>query len=156
MTQNNRTTSVSFELKDITINFPHLGQAWTPSFDGVTSSPQWSIQVTDMDIEDAEVLKELGVSLQETEEGPALNLRAYVTNARGEPTEFNVYDGEFNEMSLEDRSRIGYGSRGHVVGYLYKNNFGGVTMRMTDVVITELVERDGGNRVDSIKKRLGM
>ena len=148
--------AVAFDLKDVTLNFPRLGKAWTPSFEGQTDSPQWSVQVLELDEESLMTLEEIGVALQDTDKGKALNLKAYVTNSKGLPTEFNVFDSEMNEMSVEDRETIGYGSKGHICGYLYKNNYGGVSMRMTDIVITEKVERTQMTRVETIKKRLGL
>ena len=148
--------AVAFDLKDVTINFPRLGKAWTPTFEGQTDSPQWSLQALNLGEEAESILEEVGVSLQDTDDGKGLNLKAYVTNSKGLSTEFNVFDSEMNEMSLEDRETIGYGSKAHICGYLYNNAHGGVSMRMTDVIITEKVERTQLTRAEQIKKRLGL
>ena len=153
-TRNGR--AVAFELQNVTFNFPRLGKAWTPQFENGTSSPQCSVQMHNIPTDDIETLRELGVAITETPEGePAVNVRAFVTNAAGVTNDFCVYDSEFNKMTMKDRARIGQGSKGHVFGYLYNNQFGTVSFRMTDIVVTDLVEYTPMNRIDSLKARLG-
>lgn len=158
MTTLNTATAktVAFELKDVTVNFPRLGKAWTPRFADGVDGPQWSLQAQGLNEEDAAMLEELGVTLVDTDEGRAVNLKAYTQNSRGEANEFMVYDSELNEMTAEQRETVGYGSKAHVLGYMFVNSHGTVSLRMTDVVVEELVERQPMSRADSVKARLGL
>ena len=153
------TRAIPFQLKNVAFNFPRLAKAHSPRFENNIDGPQFSVQVLfndecAEDMEAYQTLKDIGVSMTEFEGIKALNLKAYVTNARGEPNDFKVYDSELNELSIEERETIGRGSEGHIVGYMYKNAHGSVSVRMTDLVVTFLNERTEMSRVERIRAQL--
>ena len=159
-TQVNTNKAITFTLKNVEFHYVHLAQPITPTFADGQAGPQWSVQVRGIDQETAMDLKELGaaVSYHEETETFSTTLKQYTQTAKGKANELNVFDGNFEEIPMDTRETIGYGSKGHVAGYMYAyNNVSGtgVALRMTDVVITELVEKVEESKEDRMKRLFG-
>lgn len=157
-THNARATS--FSLKDVTFHYVNLANPITPSFTDGIDGPQWSVQVRDINEDAAMDLKELGLPIKyDTELSTfVMSLKQYTQNAKGVAQSLNVVDGDYEDIPMETRETIGFGSKGHLAGffYTYNNDSGtGISARMTDVVINELVVKTVESKEERFARLFG-
>ena len=156
----NNSRAVTFALKNVELHYVALGTPVTPAFSDGSGGPQWSLMAKGIDPEAAMDLKEAGVAIQYDEETEvfSLNLKQYTQTTKGKANSVNVFDADGNDIPMETRETIGMGTKASVAGYFYtyNNDSGsGVAARLTDVLVTELVERQEESKEDRIKRLFG-
>ena len=158
ITQNTR--AISFTLKNVELHYVSLGTPFNPTFADGSGGPQWSLMAKGISQEVAMDLKEAGVAVHyDTEtEVFSLNLKQYTQTVKGKANTVNVFDSEGNELPMETRETIGMGTKAHVAGYFYayNNESGtGISTRLTDVMVNELVEKKEETKEERIKRLFG-
>lgn len=161
LTTTTARTSLPFSLKDIELHYVSLGAPVQPTYaNGDKDAAQWTVQVRGLNEATALDLKELGVAVKYHEDTGtfSLTMKQYTQTKAGKANTVNVFNGDFEELSDEDRASLGYGSKGHVAGYLYpySNDEGtGYAVRLTDVVVTEAVAKTVETPADRMKRLFG-
>lgn len=139
---NYNSKAITFTLNNVTLNYVHLAQPISPTYDGQVDGSQWSLMATFTDKEQGASIADLGlpVKFDDKTEVFSLNLKQYVTTRQGKLNEVTVVG---NDFELIDASKVGFGSTANILAYYYTYNSGGntgVTARLQGVHVTNLVE----------------
>ena len=152
--------AVTFVLKNVELHYPTLGTPVAPNFGGDQDGPQWSVQARGIEESVAMDLKEVGLPIKFDEETGlfSMQLKQYTQTTKGKSNALVVVDNDLNDIPMETRETIGMGSKANVAGYFYTytNTHGtGVSARLTDVQVTELVEKREETKEDRMKRLFG-
>ena len=150
--------SISFVVKNVTLNFVNLGTPVVPTFADGTGGAQWSVKVEDIDSDVAMDLKEAGAPVTFEDDKFSMNLKQYTQTAAGKKNSVTVFDADGNTMTKAKADKIGQGSKGHVAGYMYTYNNAsgtGVAVRLTDVQVTDLVEKKPETKEERLARLFG-
>ena len=103
-------------------------------------------------------LKEAGAPVNLDGDKFTMNLKQYTQTAAGKKNAVLVFNAEGKQMTKAQADKIGQGSKGHVAGYMYtyNNESGtGVAVRLTDVQVTELVEKKPETKEERLARLFG-
>ena len=121
-------------------------------------SAQWSVKIEDIAEDVAMDLKEAGAPVNLDGDKFTMNLKQYTQTAAGKKNAVLVFNAEGKQMTKAQADKIGQGSKGHVAGYMYtyNNESGtGVAVRLTDVQVTELVEKKPETKEERLARLFG-